>query len=156
MVTTRRGVGDGAVAFLVLRLFYAQFWLLQFFGKIYDQESGVAAWRNLDVWSAHLTTWFVKQTVLPGWAVRPYSLALPYLELTLGLLWLAGYQTRRTVIASLLLLVSLDAGLLMQLKHDAVALNTVHLLALLLALRLSARNRWSLDEFLGTGAGGTP
>ncbi len=143
---------DETTAFLLLRAFFAQFWLLQFFGKLYDQESRILAWRNLDIWSAHLTSWFDKQTALSAWIVRPYSLGLPYIELALGLLWLTGLQTRKTIIASALLILSLDFGLLLQLKHDTVALNTIYLLALLLALRLSRRNLWSLDEFLGAGA----
>lgn len=140
---------DETIGFLILRLFFAQFWLLQFFGKMYDQESGIAAWRNLEIWSRNLTAWFGKQTALSPWLVRPYSLAVPYVELLLGLLWLAGFQTRKTIIASALVLISLDAGLLFQLKHDTVALNTVYLLSLLLALRWEPRNRWSLDAFLG-------
>lgn len=135
--------------FLILRLFFAQFWLLQAFGKMYDQESGIAAWGNMAIWSRNTTVWFVKQTVLPALLVRPYTCVLPYAELALGLCWLAGYQTRQTVLASSLLIISLDAGLLLQLKHDTVALNTVYLLALLLALQWSSHNRWSLDEFLG-------
>jgi thiosulfate dehydrogenase [quinone] large subunit len=141
-----------AAGFLILRAFFAQFWLLQFFGKLYDQDSHIIAWRNLDIWSTHLTAWFVKQTALPGWLVRPYSLALPYAELALALLWLTGFQTRRTVLASAILIVSLEAGLLIQLKHDTVALNMIHLLALILALRWAHQNRWSLDEFLGVNA----
>ena len=138
---------DKAAGFLILRAFFAQFWLLQCFGKLYDQESGVAAWRNLAIWSRHTTEWFVKQTVLPGWLVHPYTAVLPYVELTLGLCFLLGFQTRRTILTAAALLISLDAGLLLQLKHDVVAMNTVYLLALLLALRWEPHQRWSIDSW---------
>ena len=131
--------------FLLLRLFLAQFWVLQMIGKARDQESSVTSLHNLLVWSANVTAWMVKTTPLPAWAVRPYTLALPYLELLLGLLLLVGLRTRAALIGSCLLLISLDTGLMFQLKHDAVELNTVILLATLLALQWSPHDRFSLD-----------
>ncbi len=136
---------DKTAGFLLLRLFLAQFWVLQMIGKARDQESSVTSLHNLLVWSANVTAWMVKTTPLPAWAVRPYTLALPYLELLLGLLLLVGLRTRAALIASCLLLISLDTGLMFQLKHDAVELNTVILLATLLALQWSPHDRFSLD-----------
>ena len=132
------------IGFLLLRLFFIQFWLLQFFGKIFDQGTHIIAWKNLAIWSQHTTEWFVQQTPLPAWAVAPYTRALPYCELAIGLLLLIGFETRKVLIFSALLLISLDAGLLLQLKHDVVALNTVYLLAILQALRWEKNNRWCL------------
>ena len=120
--------------FLVLRLFFAQFWILQMIGKARDQESGITSLRNLLIWSSHVTDWMVKTTPLPRLAVRPYTLALPYLELLLGLLFLFGLRTREALIGTCLLLLSLDLGLMFQLKHDAVELNTVVMLAALITL----------------------
>jgi hypothetical protein len=70
------------------------------------------------------------------------------LELTLGILILLGCETRKALIFSALLIISLDAGLLLQLKHDTVAMNTIYLLAILMALQWEKHNRWSLDSFL--------
>src|SRR5438552_409194 len=126
---------DKTTGFLLLRLFFAQFWFLQFFGKIFDQESHIVAWHNLAIWSAHTTDWFVKQTPLPAGFVAPYTRALPYGELAIAVLLAAGLETRKALIFSALLLISLDAGMLLQLKHDVVALNTIYLFAILLALR---------------------
>ncbi len=138
-------------AFLVLRLFFAQFWLLQFATKVRDSESGVAALRNLGIWSAHVTDWFVKQTPLPAWVVRPYTLSLPWLELLLGSLLLFGLQTRRALTFSALLLVSLCTGMMLQQKHDVVANNLVFLLATLIALQLEPLNGWALDRLRSRG-----
>jgi len=133
-------------AFLVLRLFFAQFWLLQFATKLRDSESGVAALRNLGIWSAHVTEWFLKQTPLPAWVVRPYTLSLPWFELLLGSLLLFGLQTRRVLTFAALLLVSLCTGMMLQQKHDVVANNLVFLLATLIALQLEPHNGWALDR----------
>ena len=137
-----------AAGFLVLRIYLAQFWVLQMIGKARDQESGITSLHNLSIWAANVTAWMVKTTPLPHWAVRPYTAVLPYAELTLGLLLLVGLRTREALIASALVIVSLDAGLMFQLKHDVVALNGVTLLASLIALQWSPHARWTLDGAL--------
>lgn len=137
-----------AAGSVLLRLFLAQFWILQMIGKARDQESGATSLHNLVIWSANVTGWMAKTTPLPAWAVRPYTLALPYLELGLGLLLLLGLRVRAALIASCLVLISLDLGLMFQLKHDVVELNTIILLASLLALHWSEHDRWSLDALL--------
>jgi thiosulfate dehydrogenase [quinone] large subunit len=141
-----------AAGFLILRLFFAQFWLLQVLGKARDQESGVTSLHNLAVWSANVTAWMVKSTPLPGWAVRPYTLAVPFVELLLGLLFLLGLRLRAALLASGALLVSLDVGLMLQMKHDVVAMNTVVLLAALVALQWEPKAGWSLDALLARRA----
>jgi uncharacterized membrane protein YphA (DoxX/SURF4 family) len=137
-----------SAGFLVLRLFFAQFWLLQMIGKARDQESGITSFHNLAIWSANVTGWMVKSTPLPFWAVRPYTLVLPYVELALALLFLVGFKLRIALIASALVIVSLDAGLMFQLKHDVVAMNTVVMLAALLALQWQPHARYTLDGIL--------
>jgi thiosulfate dehydrogenase [quinone] large subunit len=139
---------NATVGFLTLRLFFAQFWLLQMLGKARDQESGIISLGNLSIWAHNVSDWMVKTTPLPGWAVRPYTTVLPFVECALGLLFLIGLQTRRALIASALLIVSLDLGLMLQLKHDVVAANTIILLAALLGLSWEPANRWSLDGLL--------
>lgn len=140
---------DEAVGFLLLRAFFSVFWLGQFFGKLYDQESGVAAWGNLAIWSRNTAAWFAKSSALPALLAAPYLRALPWLELLIGLLLALGIATRRTLIASGALIITLNLGLLLQLKHDVVALNTVYLLAIIQALRWEKHNRWTVDEFVG-------
>jgi uncharacterized membrane protein YphA (DoxX/SURF4 family) len=133
---------------LILRLFLGQFWVLQMMGKARDQESGITSLHNLSIWAKNVGDWMVKTTPLPGWAVHPFTTCLPYLELTLGVLILLGLQTRRALIASALTLVSLDVGLMFQLKHDVVAANTVILLATLFALWWEPANRFALDSLV--------
>ena len=139
---------NGRVVFLILRGFFAQFWLLQFFGKLRNADTGSVSFGNLAAWSGRTTEWFVKTSPLPSFAVAPYTYAIPYIELVLGLLILAGYQTRWALLASAAYLVSLDIGLMFQLKHDVVGTNTVTMLALFLAVYLEKYNAFSLDSRL--------
>jgi uncharacterized membrane protein YphA (DoxX/SURF4 family) len=142
------GERNATAGIVVLRLFLAQFWILQMIGKARDQESGITSLHNLSIWAKNVGDWMVKTTPLPEWTVRPFTTVLPFVELALGLLFLVGFQTRRALIASALVIVSLDVGLMFQLKHDVVAANTIILLATLLGLSWEPFNRWSLDSLL--------
>ena len=137
---------NSTAAFLVLRLFFAQFWLLQMIGKARDQESGITSIHNLSIWSHNVGAWMMKTTPLPSWAVMPFVTALPFVECALGLLFVVGFQVRRALIASALVIVALDVGLMFQLKHDVVAANLVVMLAALLALRWEPANRFAVDS----------
>ncbi len=140
------GERNATAGILVLRLFLGQFWILQMIGKARDQDSGITSLHNLSIWAKNVTEWMAKTTPLPEWALRPFTTVLPFVELALGLLLVVGFQTRRALIASALVIVSLDVGLMFQLKHDVVAANTIILLATLLALQWQPWNRWSLDS----------
>jgi thiosulfate dehydrogenase [quinone] large subunit len=134
------------ITFLVLRGFFAQFWLLQFFGKLRNADTGSVAFGNLPAWSARTTEWFVKTSPLPAIAVAPYTYAIPYIELALGLLILVGFKTRWALFAAAAYLVTLDIGLMFQLKHDVVGTNTVTMLAALLAACLEKYDVYSVDS----------
>jgi uncharacterized membrane protein YphA (DoxX/SURF4 family) len=148
-VSDARETLNRRITFLILRGFFAQFWLLQFFGKIRNADTGSIAFGNLLDWSARTTTWFVKTSPLPTFAVAPYTYAIPYIELTLGLLILVGYKTRWALFASAVYLVTLDVGLMFQLKHDVVGTNTITMLAVLLAANLERYNAYSVDSRMG-------
>jgi hypothetical protein len=135
--------------FLVLRYFLVQFWFLQMMGKIRDQESGIIALRNLGIWAEHTSDWMIKTTPLPSFMVVPFTYSVPYLETIFAVLLLVGYRVRFTLVASCLLIVSLDIGLMFQLKHDVVGNNTIFLIASLIALQWEPYGRrWSLDARL--------
>lgn len=143
---------NATAAILVLRAFFAQFWLLQMIGKARDQESGITSLHNLSIWAKNVGEWMVKTTPLPGWAVTPFVTGLPFVECALGLLFLVGFQTRRALIASTLVIVSLDIGLMFQLKHENVTSNLILILAALIGLRWEPWNRWSVDSLLSRRA----
>jgi len=139
---------NATAGFLVLRLFLVQFWLLQMIGKARDQESGITSLHNLSIWAKNVGDWMIKTTPMPEFAVRPFVAVLPFVELALATLFFLGLQTRRALVASGVLIVSLDVGLMFQLKHDVVAANTVILIATLIGLWWEPANRFSLDRLL--------
>ena len=131
---------------LLLRAFLGPFWMLQFYFKMHDEKSGSLSLGNLLTWSTNTTSNFVATTPLPGWMVRPYTLAVPWAELVVGLLILVGFKTRWALVCAASLLISLDYGLMLQGKHDDVKSNTLILLTLLLALFCEPFDRWSIDR----------
>jgi thiosulfate dehydrogenase [quinone] large subunit len=140
--------------FLILRAFFAQFWLLQFYGKMHDGKTGTTSFDNLSHWSANLTAGFARSTPLPEFMLVPYTRSAPFIELTLGLAILVGYRTRWALLGAAAFLVSLDLGLMFQGEHDTVKSNTIILLGLLLAARWERFNVLSLDGFLAKRASG--
>lgn len=154
-MTNTKATMNGRLTFLILRGFFAQFWLLQFFGKVRNADSGTIAFGNLVDWSARTTDWFVKTTPMPAFAVAPYTYAIPYIELVLGLLIAAGFKTRWALLASAAYLVTLDLGLMLQLKHDVVGTNTITMLTVFLAVYLEKYNAYSLDQRLAPTSSAT-
>jgi uncharacterized membrane protein YphA (DoxX/SURF4 family) len=140
------------IGFLIFRAFFAEFWLLQFYGKAHDAKTGTTSLENLGHWSAKLTESFVQSTPLPEFMVTPYTRGAPFVELTLGLLILVGYQTRLALLGAAAFLVSLDLGLMLQAEHETVKTNTIIMLALLWAAVWERSNKLSLDEWLAKRA----
>src|SRR5580698_8890411 len=91
--STDNGAAVERPGFLILRAFFASFWLLQFYGKAHDATAGTTSLANRSQWSANLTADFVKTTPLPELMVVPYTRTAPFIELVLGLLILVGYKT---------------------------------------------------------------
>jgi len=142
---------DGSVerpGFLILRAFFAQFWILQAYGKAHDAKEGTTSLENLVHWTSNLTDEFAKSTPLPRFLVAPYAWSAPAIELTLGVLLLVGFKTRGALLAAAAFLVSLDLGLMFQADHDSVKSNTIILLALLWAARWERWNAFSVDAWL--------
>ena len=151
-----KGQTEGLVerpGFLILRAFFAAFWLLQFYGKAHDAKTGTTSLANLGHWSEKLTAGFVSSTPLPEFMVTPYTRTAPFVELTLGLVILIGFKTRWALLGAAAFLVSLDLGLMLQSDHETVKTNTIILLALLWAAMWERWNIFSLDDFLAKRKG---
>ncbi len=145
---TEVGARVGRPGFLVLRAFFAMFWLLQFYGKAHDARAGTTSLENLARWSERLTQGFAESTPLPRFMVTPYARGAPFVELTIGILILVGYRTRWALLGAAAFLVSLDFGLMLQAEHDTVKSNTIILLALLWAAQWERWNILSVDDWL--------
>jgi thiosulfate dehydrogenase [quinone] large subunit len=85
-------------------------------------------------------------TVLPGFLVMPYVYALPYVEVTLGVILILGLFTRPALLFAGLLFLSLALGLLASGNNDTVAKVLNYLLITCVALWFASRdNEYSLD-----------
>jgi thiosulfate dehydrogenase [quinone] large subunit len=143
----------GRPGFLILRAFFAEFWMLQFYSKAHDAKAGTLSLENLSHWSQNLTADFVKTTPLPEFMIVPYTRTAPFIELLIGLLLLVGFKTRWVLLGAAAFLVSLDLGLLLQADHDTVKSNTIILLGLLWAAQWSRWDIWSVDWWLAKKRG---
>ena len=142
------GAGVGRPAFLIMRAFFAEFWILQVYFKAHDAKANTTSLENLLHWASELTETFVTTTPLPRFMVLPYAYSAPVIELAIGLLVLVGWKTRWVVLGAAAYLVSLDLGLLFQGDHDSVKSNTILLLALLWAAAWERFNVASVDAWL--------
>lgn len=90
------------------------------------------------------------KTWLPPAGTHTFAVILPFLEVTIGALLVAGLFTRLALLAAALLMVFLTAGLAVAALSQGVALNMVYALALYFLLtHVADDNRISLDALLG-------
>ncbi len=89
-----------------------------------------------------------ENTLLPLVLVRPFLLALPVLELLVGVLLLLGAKTRLAAIAGLLIILALLFGSSMQQNWGALPSQLLHGLFLLGVLLFIPYNRYALDARL--------
>jgi len=90
---------DKRIAFLFVRLAMA----------ISMLTHGIVRLPKLDAFSEGMVEQF-SVSVLPEWLVRPWSYALPVIELVLGLALLLGFLTRPSAIAGAVLMLVLLGG----------------------------------------------
>jgi uncharacterized membrane protein YphA (DoxX/SURF4 family) len=101
----------GRVLLLLGRLALAVTFLLAAYGKLRPQNAVPWTLSSLKVTPASLgisMTFFAMQLdsyqMLPAWAVNPFAHTLPWVELALGILLLAGIGLRYVAVAATLLL----------------------------------------------------
>lgn len=91
-------------------------------------------------------------TWLPVAAVRAFGLLLPFLEIVLGTLLVAGPATGWAAAGAAFLVAALTFGLAVSGEAGGVAHNLIYLLALLLLLSRLEDDRWSIDRLLQRSA----
>ncbi|MGB6875800.1 MAG: MauE/DoxX family redox-associated membrane protein [Candidatus Acidiferrales bacterium] len=101
----------GRVLLLLGRLALAVTFLLAAYGKLRPQNAVPWTFSSLEVTPSSLglsMTFFAMQLdsyqMLPAWAVNPFARTLPWVELALGILLLAGIGLRYIAVAATLLL----------------------------------------------------
>ncbi len=86
------------------------------------------------------------ETWLPGFVVIPFAYALPFVELLVGLMFLAGYQYLLALIVTGALLAVLSFGKVVQGQPQGVGPNLTYLLVVLVGVYFSDSNRWKLGK----------
>lgn len=128
---------DVAFVVLVLRLAFGQLMLFAGINKFWN-EGPVS---NV---SAGLMKRF-EGTYLPELMLMPYSYALPYIEVVLGLVLLVGLFSRQALAVTALLLLSLAFGVIVLKDYPTAAANTVYAALAALAFLLARWDDFSAD-----------
>jgi hypothetical protein len=110
-------------------------------GKFYYQ--GKWSWEN--------ARWFVtgflledkfRESFLPRWLLMPYGTALPYVEITLGVLLLLGLARNLSLFAAGLLLLSLAFGAILMKDYAILHENLFFLCVTAALLAVGQHDRW--------------
>ena len=132
------GIPDGAVGYALLRFVLGFSILMHGVSRL---VSGLAAFAD------QMTNSF-QNTILPLSLVRPFALALPFIETVVGGLVLLGLFTRPALMAGGLLIVALMFGTTLQAKWDVLSQQLLYG-ALYAALLAAARwNHVAIDTWL--------
>lgn len=111
---------------------------------------GLVRMPKLDGFSSWMVTSF-KDSALPEALVRPFSYALPVLELAVGVLLLLGLFTRLSIIVGSIIMLALIFGSGMIEKWDAVFTQIVYGVIFAILYNYLESNRYSLDRVLRRG-----
>jgi thiosulfate dehydrogenase [quinone] large subunit len=127
---------DRALAVLLLRLALGLDILLHGVTRLF--LGGLAAFVNS-------TAAQFQHTVLPMWQVRAFATAIPFIEIIVGLLLVAGFALRWTLVAGAVLMIALEFGTAM--RSDWTVLSSQLLYSLLYSALLFCREYdvYSLD-----------
>ncbi|OBJ03499.1 hypothetical protein A5624_03185 [Mycobacterium sp. 1482292.6] len=128
---------DRAVAYLLVRLTIGA----SLFGH------GLVRLPKLGAFHAQLMSEFTK-SMLPAVAVSRCGYALPFAELTIGALLLAGVLTRTAAIAGALVMVGLVLGATSIEHFNVIGDQLVHALFLVGVIAFRGHNRYSVDHLL--------
>ena len=134
---------EHAMAFLLLRLFLAIRFIHAFYGKTLN-EDGSFDLANLSHFTEKTIDGF--SAVLPKFALVPYAVALPWVELLLGAMLLVGFKTRWTLFLTGLTYISLAFGMMLVKNYETVGQIMMHVLVVAFALRWISHNAWCLDK----------
>jgi thiosulfate dehydrogenase (quinone) large subunit len=109
--------------------------------------AGVSKLRDLAAFSQAIHSQY-DSTFLPGLLLSAFIAVLPFVEVALGALLLAGWLTRWALHGSAVTLLVLFFGRLIA-KDGATSMQiAVYVLITMVALRSSASNRYSIDHLL--------
>jgi thiosulfate dehydrogenase [quinone] large subunit len=94
-------------------------------------------------------------TILPTPLVRAFALGLPFAEILIGALLIAGLWQRAVLVAGSLVMVALVFGTALQQKWDILTQQMIYVLIYSLLLATRSWDRWSLDARRKSGRPGS-
>lgn len=89
-----------------------------------------------------------QKTPLPQWSVYGFGLALPWVEAIIGLLLLAGLQTRAALVSGLLVMVALTFGTALRQDWTIAGTQLLYGLAYAALLAFAGYDRYSVDGMM--------
>ncbi|MFC5411052.1 DoxX family protein [Larkinella bovis] len=106
---------------------------------------GVVRLPKLTAFSDWMVGLFEK-TILPDFLVRPYSMAVPVIELVLGVTLLVGLFTRASLIGATFLLLSLIFGSNLVEEWNWITSQMIYCLFFVFMFMNMEHNQWALDH----------
>ena len=125
------------LAYAILRVTLGGVFLFYGVGKFVVGLAATAQWFQ----DSFAKTW------VPPASVYAFSLALPFIEVTIGVLLILGLFTRSAVAVAGLLIAALTIGLTIKGSSTDVALNMGYAVALFILLHRIEDNEFSLDRW---------
>jgi thiosulfate dehydrogenase (quinone) large subunit len=125
------------LAYAILRVTLGGVFLFYGVGKFVVGVAATAKWFQ----DGFVKTW------LPGSSVYAFSLALPFLEVTIGVLLILGLFTRVAAAVAGLLIAALTFGLTIKGSSQDVAMNMGYAVALFILLHRVEDNEISIDRW---------
>jgi thiosulfate dehydrogenase [quinone] large subunit len=126
---------DASLAYAILRLTFGVNIALRGITRIAN---------GTDVFAADLLKQF-GNSVLPAASVQAFGLGLPWVESAIGLLLIAGFQTRPALIAGGLMMTVLTAGTMLIQNFQTAWLQLTYAIVFFILLACRGWNRLSLD-----------
>jgi thiosulfate dehydrogenase [quinone] large subunit len=109
---------------------------------------GVVRWAGgLGNYAASLVAMFHKES-LPAWAVYSFGYALPVLEATVGGAVMIGLQTRRALMAGMVLMLALTFGSTLRQDWQIVGLQLIYSFLYAVLLAGTQLDEYSIDRLL--------
>ncbi len=97
---------------------------------------------------SHWMTGQFERSLLPMTLVRPFSLVLPFAELLIGLLLVAGLWTRPALVAGSVVMLMLILGTTLVENWEAMPSQLIHITFFALLLQYAGSNRFSADALI--------
>jgi thiosulfate dehydrogenase [quinone] large subunit len=137
-------LSDAALAFLSLRLFLALRWIISAIEKfeLNNDYSFASYYANMK----RLGEGIAASTFIPTWLALPYAYSLGHITMLVGVLLLLGVKTRWMLVATMLLFISLAAGLIAAEEDQGVAWLAIHVGLTAGALLLVKHNRFAITR----------